>query len=649
MYQTATSGSDSARTTVDCSDRNSFARRLARAAATSIAALAFISSPSAGQGSWYVSDAGEGTWQRINGSCIEQKRLRAGDFDGDGKTDVFTANAKGGYWHVSYGGTTKWQQINKSQIPIDDLRLGDFDGDGRTDVLTSSVKDGYWHISYGGNTQWKQVNKSGFDVDELRFGHQDSDRKTDVFGYFNGTWHVSQSATSSWQAYSSTSPGVADLGQVTLKSGNYVGDERADSFRSDTDGCSEDSTAGNAKEISTCGNLQCPAGYHPISYSPAESCALPGGGSDKGVARCRETTGFTITTCGTTCPVGYVDSTIAFEKSMIFDPRCDPYRDNPGAGASDLTPNSIKCWRAEDESETTGSSSSALGASTDVARQRPAIFSRRPGELDVVGLGMDDRFYHSKWNGQSWSNWAAIGVGEFLSGPAVGQLGSPRTERDRLVVIGLGKDNGFHQAVWDGQQWSSWHSIGDGRFQSAPALLSGARPTLFGRGMDRRIYSSSYRSGTWSAWTPIGDGTFTSAPTATHLGAGRVDVFARGDDRHVYQSWRDGGSWSPWQRIGSGTFKSAPAAVSWSANRLDLFAVGDDSTLWQNTWSPAGWTGWFQLDGVGKLSSAPGVYSSAVNRIDLIAIGMDDSVYHDVWLGDRWTGWLADMPTGKFK
>lgn len=188
---------------------------------------------SASAGNWYVSDAGEGPWRRINGSCIRESQLLGGDFDGNGKIDVF--NSRGGRWFVSYDGQTKWQRINSSSIRVADLRLGDFNGDGKTDVF--NARGGKWFISYGGNTKWKRVNSSSFAVSRLRFGDYNSDGKTDVFVKWGDSWRVSFGAITPWMKIKANQPGRSDLGKYELKNGDYIGDNRRDRFRADLQGC----------------------------------------------------------------------------------------------------------------------------------------------------------------------------------------------------------------------------------------------------------------------------------------------------------------------------------------------------------------------------------------------------------------------------
>ncbi len=74
--------------------------------------------------------------------------MAVGDFDGDGRADIFWADGK--TWWVSYGGNTPFVEVQTSSHRVKDLRFGDFDGNGTTDVF-SVVNDGVglrWMVSY---------------------------------------------------------------------------------------------------------------------------------------------------------------------------------------------------------------------------------------------------------------------------------------------------------------------------------------------------------------------------------------------------------------------------------------------------------------------------------------------------------------------
>jgi len=73
------------------------------------------------------------SWQAIAPYTFEIDEVGFGDFNGDGKTDVFRAT--GARWYYSPSGTGAFVPLNVSGARISSLRLGDFDGDGKADVF----------------------------------------------------------------------------------------------------------------------------------------------------------------------------------------------------------------------------------------------------------------------------------------------------------------------------------------------------------------------------------------------------------------------------------------------------------------------------------------------------------------------------------
>ena len=72
--------------------------------------------------------------------------LAVGDFNGDGRDDVF--QSVGTLWVFSPSGSREWTVLNDSTVRLASLALGDFDGDGKTDVFTQSGDQ--WLVSSGG-------------------------------------------------------------------------------------------------------------------------------------------------------------------------------------------------------------------------------------------------------------------------------------------------------------------------------------------------------------------------------------------------------------------------------------------------------------------------------------------------------------------
>ena len=81
-------------------------------------------------------------------------------------------------------------------VPIKDLRFGDFDGDGKTDMFYT--RQNQWQVWYGSTRTWTATETSG-DADlELLFGEFDEVRGTDVAGVLGSGWSYSSASTQGW-------------------------------------------------------------------------------------------------------------------------------------------------------------------------------------------------------------------------------------------------------------------------------------------------------------------------------------------------------------------------------------------------------------------------------------------------------------------
>ena len=113
------------------------------------------------------------------------------DFDGDGRTDPFrvTTRPDGAFqWqHVSGALPEKWEDMAYAGDPFLTLRFGDFDADGKTDVFTTSVTTSsvgpstHFMYSSGGVGSYETLKSVGGGQGPLAFGRFDGDSKTDVF------------------------------------------------------------------------------------------------------------------------------------------------------------------------------------------------------------------------------------------------------------------------------------------------------------------------------------------------------------------------------------------------------------------------------------------------------------------------------------
>jgi hypothetical protein len=98
---------------------------------------------------WYVSSGGVGPFKLFDTSSFRVADLRFGDFNGDGKTDVF--GVANGNWSVTYSGTINWSKLRpRLTDSVTGLLLADFNGNRRADIATAFVKS----VSYDGRGDW---------------------------------------------------------------------------------------------------------------------------------------------------------------------------------------------------------------------------------------------------------------------------------------------------------------------------------------------------------------------------------------------------------------------------------------------------------------------------------------------------------------
>lgn len=126
-------------------------------------------------------------WQRLPvGSGFPVETFAFYDFDGDGKTDVFTAYR--GAFQYSSGGRTSWRTLNTrfsdsnthgNGVDWEDLRFGDIDGDRKMDVFFP-WKGNFVYVS-AGKGDAIILRKADVPIDHVFIGDFDGDRKAEIF------------------------------------------------------------------------------------------------------------------------------------------------------------------------------------------------------------------------------------------------------------------------------------------------------------------------------------------------------------------------------------------------------------------------------------------------------------------------------------
>jgi hypothetical protein len=194
---------------------------------------------------------GDGTWYIVNSSGgYSPSSARtiawgsgslgdvpvAGDFDGDGLSDVAVWRPGTGIWYVRTSGSfysasgdllIQWGSGVYDDVPVP----GDYDGDGRTDPAVWRPGTGTWWVRTSSTNytaylslQWG----AGWLLDVPVPGDYDGDGRTDpaVWRPGSGYWYIATSSTNYAQRLS-FQWGTGSLGDVPV-TGDYDGDGRTD-------------------------------------------------------------------------------------------------------------------------------------------------------------------------------------------------------------------------------------------------------------------------------------------------------------------------------------------------------------------------------------------------------------------------------------
>jgi hypothetical protein len=144
---------------------------------------------------WFYSRAGVRPWEFLDGSNRRVRDLSFADVDNDGLTDVIFQRPNGKLAYLKRGSSPP-VVLPSAPVGVKALRFGDFDGDGLTDIFYT--RDRRWHVWYGSRRAWTQVGASRVPIGELIFGEFDDVRGTDIAAVANGAWSYSSAARGRW-------------------------------------------------------------------------------------------------------------------------------------------------------------------------------------------------------------------------------------------------------------------------------------------------------------------------------------------------------------------------------------------------------------------------------------------------------------------
>jgi len=149
----------------------------------------------ASTGTWYIKQSRDGyTGDRAIQFGFSTDVAVPGDYDGDGRADVAVYRPSTGYWYI-LGSATDYTTYSAREWGISgDVPVqADYDGDGRTDLGVYRPSTGYWYVLLSGQNYTTNIAKQwGVSTDVPVTGDYDGDGQIDlgVFRPATGYWYA---------------------------------------------------------------------------------------------------------------------------------------------------------------------------------------------------------------------------------------------------------------------------------------------------------------------------------------------------------------------------------------------------------------------------------------------------------------------------
>jgi autotransporter-associated beta strand protein len=189
-----------------------------------------------------------GSWSPETAGTLDWANVLTGDFNGDGRTDIAGRIKETGAWYVQVSNGVAFQaqlwgqwSPDTSTFTWTNVLAGDFNGDGKTDIAGRVLQTGAWFVNQSTGSrfntvfwdQWSADIPGTFDWVDVKAGDFNGDGKADIVGRVkeSGQWYVAESTgttfkTTLWQTWSRDIPGSFDW--VDVQVGDFNGDGKDD-------------------------------------------------------------------------------------------------------------------------------------------------------------------------------------------------------------------------------------------------------------------------------------------------------------------------------------------------------------------------------------------------------------------------------------
>ncbi len=202
---------------------------------------------------WLSNGAGGWAYQQPAYAGSPYTQVVTGDFNGDGKTDLLVFQSSNGYlatWLSNGAGGWNYQPAvyiggTSGNLPGAQIIAGDFNGDGKTDVLVFRSSDGYvaqWFSDGAGGWYYQPAvyiggTPSNFPEAQILTGDFNGDGKTDALVFRSGDGFLAQwlsNGNGTWAYQPWVALGGGGFSGAQIVTGDFNGDGKTDAlvFRS---------------------------------------------------------------------------------------------------------------------------------------------------------------------------------------------------------------------------------------------------------------------------------------------------------------------------------------------------------------------------------------------------------------------------------